>query len=149
MFPSIQLSSCSLVHGNQDRSLCNWIFPPLVQAELNELCVYWNQHKIHSQQMRNMPSGHVPPNVLEHPEFYGGINCRIKVPQEMVHLLGEALSEEVGLHEQHLAWVTEEFSTMADTVHEVMGWPKITLENSWNIFSQMSNLNEDLGVDIP
>ncbi|KAJ7695249.1 hypothetical protein B0H14DRAFT_2418856, partial [Mycena olivaceomarginata] len=54
MFPSI------------DRSLFNWIFPPLVQEELNEFCVYWNQHKIYSQQMRNMPSGHVPADVLEH-----------------------------------------------------------------------------------
>ncbi|KAJ7687071.1 hypothetical protein B0H14DRAFT_3101474 [Mycena olivaceomarginata] len=103
MFPSI------------DRSLFNWIFPPLVQAELDD------------QQMKNMPSGHVPADVLEHPEFYGGINCRIEVPQDTVHLLREALSEEV---------------------HEAMGSPKITLENSWNIFSQMSNLIEDLGVDI-
>ncbi|KAJ7831208.1 hypothetical protein B0H14DRAFT_3464215 [Mycena olivaceomarginata] len=84
-----------------------------------------------------MPSGHVPADVLEHPEFYGGINCRI-----------EALSEEVRPCEQHLAWVTEEFSTMADAVHEAMGSLKITLENSWNIFSQISNLIEDLGVDI-
>jgi hypothetical protein len=99
-------------------------------------------------QQRNMPSGHVPANVLEHPEFYGGINCCIEVPQDTVHLLREALSEEVGPCEQHLAWVTEEFSTMMDTVHEVMGWLKITLENSLNIFSQMSNLIEDLGMDI-
>jgi hypothetical protein len=98
--------------------------------------------------MKNMPSGHVPADVLEHPEFYGGINCRIEVPQDTVHLLREALSEEVGPREQHLAWVTEEFSTMADAVHEAMGSPKITLENSWNIFSQMSNLIEELGVDI-
>ncbi|KAJ7708537.1 hypothetical protein B0H14DRAFT_2415337 [Mycena olivaceomarginata] len=47
-------------------SLFNWIFPPLVQEGLNEFCVYWNQHKICSQQMRNMPSGHVPADVLEH-----------------------------------------------------------------------------------
>ncbi|KAJ7874312.1 hypothetical protein B0H14DRAFT_3083423 [Mycena olivaceomarginata] len=128
------------------RSLFNWIFPPLVQAELDEFRVYWNQHKIRSQQMKNMPSGHVPADVLEHPEFYGGINCRIEVPQDTVHLLREALSEEVGPREQHLAWVTEEFSTMADAVHEAMGSPKITLENSWNIFSQMSNLIEDLVI---
>jgi hypothetical protein len=42
----------------------------------------------------------------------------------------------------------EGFDCMADTVHQAMGWPKITLKNSWNIFSQMSNLIEALGVNI-
>ncbi|KAJ7156233.1 hypothetical protein C8R46DRAFT_429357 [Mycena filopes] len=128
------------------RHLFNWIFPPLVQAELDEFRVYWNQHKIRSQHLKNMPSGHVPADVLEHPEFYGGINCRIEVPRETVHLLRELLTEEVGPREQHLAWVTPEFSDIADAVHEALGRPYITLQNSWTIFSQMSARIEDLGI---
>jgi hypothetical protein len=52
--------------------LFNWIFPPLVQAELDEFRTYWNQHQVRSQPNKNMPSGHVPADVLEHPELFGG-----------------------------------------------------------------------------
>jgi hypothetical protein len=57
----------------------------------------------------------------EHPEFYSGINCCIEVPQDTVHLLREALSEEVGPREQHLAWVTEEFSTTTQFTRRWVG----------------------------
>ncbi|KAJ6598518.1 hypothetical protein B0H10DRAFT_2167613 [Mycena sp. CBHHK59/15] len=78
------------------RDLFNWIFPPLIQAELNEFHTYWNQHKICDQPDKNMPSGHVPADVLEHPEIYGGINCLIKVPRDTLDDLRAFITEEVG-----------------------------------------------------
>ncbi|KAJ7877573.1 hypothetical protein B0H14DRAFT_2342283, partial [Mycena olivaceomarginata] len=50
------------------KDLFNWIFPPLVQAELDEFRTYWNQHRIRSQAEKNMPSGHVPADLIE-PSF--------------------------------------------------------------------------------
>ncbi|KAJ6507923.1 hypothetical protein C8R47DRAFT_62272 [Mycena vitilis] len=127
------------------RDLFNWIFPPLVQAELDEFRVYWNQHRIRDQPKKNMPSGHVPADALEHPEFFGGINCLIKVPPETVQDLRSFLTEEVGPRDEHLAWVSTEFAAIADAVHESLGHPKITLENSWSIFGLMSSGIEELG----
>ncbi|KAJ7021265.1 hypothetical protein C8F04DRAFT_1314842 [Mycena alexandri] len=126
------------------RDLFNWIFPPLVQAELNEFRTWWNQHQIRSQRNKNMPSGHVPADALEHPEFYGGINCFIKVPKEMIVELREFLTEEVGPRSKHLDWVDAEFATLAKSVHDALGSPQITLTNSWEIFKEMSTLIENM-----
>ncbi|KAJ6464706.1 hypothetical protein DFH09DRAFT_1254597 [Mycena vulgaris] len=127
------------------RELFNWIFPPLVQAELDDFRTYWNQHKIRPQPGKHMPSGHVPADALKHPEFYGGISCFIKVPQEMIKELRAFLTEEVGPREEHLRWVAEDFAAIAEEVHKSLGSPTITLENSWAIFKQMSVRMEELG----
>lgn len=59
-----------------------------------------------------MPSGHVPADVLEHPKFQGGLDCRVRVPVEVVSQLREHLTDEVGPRESHLSWITDEFSAV-------------------------------------
>ncbi|KAF7361589.1 hypothetical protein MSAN_01193000 [Mycena sanguinolenta] len=131
------------------KDLVNWTFPALVQAELDEFRIYWNQHRIRPQAEKNMPSGHVPADLIEHPELYGGISCFIQVPQDTVDDLRSILTDKVGPRSEHLAWVSEKFASAAQTVfHEAMGSPKITLENSWKIFTQMSARIEELGPDV-
>ncbi|KAJ7123737.1 hypothetical protein C8R44DRAFT_840569 [Mycena epipterygia] len=130
------------------RDLFNWIFPPLVQAELDDFRTYWNQHKIRPQADKNMPSGHVPADALEHPELYGGINCFIRVPLDTIKELRAFLTEEVGPREQHLSWVSDDFAKIAEEVHQSLGSPKVTLENSWEIFKHMSATMEELGVHL-
>ncbi|KAJ7885240.1 hypothetical protein B0H13DRAFT_2235309 [Mycena leptocephala] len=76
------------------KDLFNWIFPPLVQAELDKFRIWWNQHQIRSQPNKNIPSRHVPADVLKYPELYGGINCFIKVPKETIAELRQFLTEE-------------------------------------------------------
>ncbi|KAJ6533913.1 hypothetical protein DFH09DRAFT_932519 [Mycena vulgaris] len=48
-------------------SLFYWIFVPLLQAELDEFRLYWNHHRVRTQPDKNMPSGHVPYDALDHP----------------------------------------------------------------------------------
>ncbi|KAJ6489689.1 hypothetical protein C8R47DRAFT_977824 [Mycena vitilis] len=128
------------------RDLFNWIFPPLVQAELDEFRTWWNQHQIRPQANKNMPSGHVPADALEHPEFYGGINCFIKVPPETITELRHFLTQEVGPRSEHLDWVDAEFAVLAETVHKSLGSPHITLETSWEVFKKMSVAIENVGI---
>jgi hypothetical protein len=132
----------------EDSDLFNWIFPPLVQAELDEFRTYWNQHQVRSQPNKNMPSGHVPADVLEHPELFGGINCLIKVPKETLTDLRVFLTEEVGPRSEHLQWVDDEFAAIAEAVHKSIGSPHITLTNSWEIFRKMSAHIENLGNNV-
>jgi predicted RNase H-related nuclease YkuK (DUF458 family) len=87
-----------------------------------------------------MPSGHVPIDAIQHPHLYGGMNCLIPVPVEAVQHLREYLTEEVGSRESHLNWVDEAFSTIAADVHQSIGNPIITFDNSWDIFSEMSHV---------
>ncbi|KAF7301184.1 hypothetical protein MIND_00682900 [Mycena indigotica] len=130
------------------RHLFNWIFPSLVQAELDDFRSYWNSHKIRYQADKIMPSGHVPSDAAEHPQLFGGINCFIKVPVATVEDLRAALSDEVGPREQHLRWVSPEFEQFAQTVYESLGRPDLTLASSWDVFSQMSLEIERLGPDM-
>ncbi|KAJ7829855.1 hypothetical protein B0H14DRAFT_3716288 [Mycena olivaceomarginata] len=126
--------------------LFNWIFPPLVQAELDEFRTYW--HLVRSQPNKNMPSGHVPADALEHPEVFGGINCLIKVPKETLANLRVFLTEEVGPRSEHLQWVDDEFAAIAEAVYKSIGSPHITLTNSWEIFRKMSARIENLGNNV-
>ncbi|KAJ7170403.1 hypothetical protein C8R43DRAFT_1152952 [Mycena crocata] len=99
------------------KDLFNWIFPPLVQAELDDFQIYWNQHRIRPQANKRMPSGHVPADALEHPEIFGGINCFVKVPQDTIKDLRAFLTEEVGPREEHLSWVSAEFAAVVEEVY--------------------------------
>ncbi|KAF7302852.1 hypothetical protein MKEN_01247400 [Mycena kentingensis (nom. inval.)] len=128
------------------KHLFNWIFPPLVQAELDDFRNYWNHHQIRFQREKIMPSGHVPRDAALHPAHYGGIDCFIRVPASTVSELREVLTEEVGPREQHLAWVTAEFDEFAVAVYESLGKPKITLESSWSVFARMSEEIEGLAL---
>ncbi|KAJ7832148.1 hypothetical protein B0H14DRAFT_2364827, partial [Mycena olivaceomarginata] len=126
------------------RDLFNWIFPPLVQSQLDEFRVYWNQHIIRAQADKEMPSGHAPADALDHPGLFGGLDCGIRVPKEALRELREALTEEVGPHESLLAWVSPEFDQMARDVFKTLNISKITVENSWDVFSEMSRKIETL-----
>ncbi|KAJ7884218.1 hypothetical protein B0H13DRAFT_2235367 [Mycena leptocephala] len=102
------------------RELFNWIFPPLVQAQLDEFRTYWNQHTIHSQPEKEMLSG-------------------IRVPKEALQELRNALTEEVGPREAHLSWVTPDFNQIATDIFQTLTFSEITFENSWDVFSEMSH----------
>ena len=130
----------TLLQDNLDhaRHLFNWIFPPLVQAELDGFRTWWNYHRVRSQMEKEMPSGHIPIDALEHPHLYGALDCLIPVPKEAVNHLREYLTEEEGSRSHHLDWVDEEFAAIASDVHQSIGRPVITFVNSWEIFSQMS-----------
>ncbi|KAF8187655.1 hypothetical protein K438DRAFT_1525312, partial [Mycena galopus ATCC 62051] len=70
-----------------------WVFVPLLQAELDEFRLWWNHHQVRTQVDKNMPSGHVPLDALEHPQNYGGIDCRIPVPEECVDDLRQMITD--------------------------------------------------------
>ncbi|KAJ7814946.1 hypothetical protein B0H14DRAFT_3090047 [Mycena olivaceomarginata] len=97
------------------------IFPPLVQAQLDEFRTYWNQHTIRSQPEKEMLSGHATADALEHPGLFGGLDC------------------EVGPREAHLSWVTPDFDQIAADIFQTLPFSEITLENSWDVLSEMSH----------
>ncbi|KAJ6531357.1 hypothetical protein DFH09DRAFT_1093216 [Mycena vulgaris] len=99
-----------------------WIFVPLLQAELDEFRRFWNHHRVRSQLEKNMPSGHVPYNALDHPQNYGGFDHRIPVPQEAVDDLRKMVTENVGPREDHLSWI---------------GKPELSLSTAWDGFQAM------------
>ncbi|KAJ7599662.1 hypothetical protein C8J56DRAFT_1037235 [Mycena floridula] len=114
-----------------------WIFVPLVQASLDEFKEYWNFYRVRPQHDKDMPSGHVPTHAFENPSLYGGLDCRVCVPQAAVDEMREYLTEEVGSRKEHLSWMSAEEQKMAEMLYARIGSPPITLKNAWDVFSRM------------
>lgn len=124
------------------RHLFYWIFVPIVQAELDEFCVWWNQHTVRQQPDKDMPSGHVPQDALEHPQLFGGLDCLIRLPKESIDNLRQYLAEEVGPREKFQQFFPNEFILVATQVHSALGSPEISLLTAWSIFTKMSDIIE-------
>jgi len=118
------------------------MFPPLVQAELDEFKRYWNSHTIRHQSEKLMLSGHVPNNALRYPEHYAGQSCLIPVPQGIFDAAREYLSEEEGLREDCFRWVNADFERKAEEVYRILGSPTVNLDTCWDVFQQMSDFME-------
>ncbi|KAK7006611.1 hypothetical protein R3P38DRAFT_3325952 [Favolaschia claudopus] len=119
-------------------SLFYWIFVPLLQAKLDEFRLWCNHHRVRVQIEKNMPSGHVPADAFAHPKNFGGIDCRISVPQAAVDDMRQMLTEEVGSRESHLSWFSLEFAELAEQVYLHIGKPTLSLETAWGVFQQMA-----------
>jgi hypothetical protein len=102
------------------QDLFYWIFVPLIQAELDDFRTWWNQHRIRPQADKNLPSGHVPDDALQHPEMFGGLRCRIPIPKEAINELRSYLTEVVGPREAHLSWYTDTFAKMAQAAYQTI-----------------------------
>jgi hypothetical protein len=83
----------------QSRDLFYWVFPPLVQAKLDEFKAYWNHHHIRKQKGKVMPSGHVPMNIFLNPAELLGTQCKIAVPLEVVQEMRAFVVEQTGARE--------------------------------------------------
>jgi hypothetical protein len=120
-----------------------WVFVSLIQIELDEFRIWWNQHRVRFQADKNMPSGHIPDDALEHPQFHGGLKCLIPVPKEALDEIRSYLTEEVGPREAHLSWYSYEFSASAQDAYEAVGSPEISLNTAWDVFYDISNILEN------
>ncbi|KAJ6599631.1 hypothetical protein B0H10DRAFT_2311281 [Mycena sp. CBHHK59/15] len=90
--------------------LFNWIWPPIVQGELDHFTERWNSHVIRRQRNKLMPSGVSPNELYAHPEYYGGRCFAIPVPQAAV----DAFRASIRLsRDTALSWVPAEFDVIA------------------------------------
>ncbi|KAJ7149797.1 hypothetical protein C8R43DRAFT_1096870 [Mycena crocata] len=115
--------------------LFNWIWPPIVQGELDHFTELWNSHVIRRQRNKSMPSGFSPNELYAHPEHFGGRCFAIPVPKDAI----TALRGTIRLtRKAALQWVPEEFDTIAEQVYELIGSPPCSAETAWDLFSKMA-----------
>lgn len=127
---------------NYHRHLFYWIFVPLVQSALDEFRVYWNQRTVRWQSGKDMPSGHVPDDAAAHPQFYGGIDCLIRLPKDVISDLRQYLADEAGPREEFRRFYPEDFVPVAEEVYLSVGRPELSLLTAWRVFSKMSDVIE-------
>ncbi|KAF7371801.1 hypothetical protein MVEN_00036800 [Mycena venus] len=114
-----------------------WIFIPLLQAQLDAFRIYWNHHRVRSQKDKNMPSGHVPADAFNHPQNFGGLECRIPIPKAAVNDMRKMITEEIGPRDAHLSWFNPEFGQLAEAIYTQIGEPALSLETAWDVFQNM------------
>ncbi|KAJ7711343.1 hypothetical protein B0H14DRAFT_3099359 [Mycena olivaceomarginata] len=114
-----------------------WIFIPLLQAQVDKFRLWWNHRRVRTQKDKNMPSGHVPSDTFDHPQNFGGLDCRIPVPQVAIDDLRKMITE-VGLRDAHLLWYSAEFAELAEYIYMQIGKPTLSLQTAWDVFQQMS-----------
>ncbi|KAJ7769521.1 hypothetical protein B0H16DRAFT_1661037 [Mycena metata] len=95
--------------------LFNWIWPPIVQGELDHFTERWNSHVIRRQRNKLMPSGVSPNELYAHPD--------IQISRDTA-----------------LSWVPAEFDTIASQVYELIGSPMCSAETAWDLFSRMASV---------
>ena len=90
---------------------------------LDKFHVYWNQHTIQWQSGKDMPSGHVPDDAATHPQFYGGIDCLICLPGDVIPKLQQYLADEFGPREDFWQFYPEDFVPVTEEVYLSVGCP--------------------------
>ncbi|KAJ7578597.1 hypothetical protein C8J56DRAFT_1165555 [Mycena floridula] len=116
------------------------VYPAAVQG-LVSLVI---SNNLRPQRGKEMPSGHIPSDAMEHPELLAGKSCLISVPKEAVQDLRVLLMEEVGAKENFTRWVSDEFQALADAAYVEIGSPSITFDNSWDVFKLIAAYLEDV-----
>ncbi|KAG1876215.1 hypothetical protein F4604DRAFT_1581135 [Suillus subluteus] len=112
--------------------LVQWLWPKLVQQELNQLRENFNNHRVCKDSAKKLPSG-VSPNVAFalHAK-YQAENCLQVVDCEVVKQLMENIGGEDLIH-----FVSVEYENHAETVFAHLGFKELSFHNVWNIFSAM------------
>ncbi|KAF4589018.1 hypothetical protein EYR40_010574 [Pleurotus pulmonarius] len=120
--------------------LFNWLWPPLLQARLDEFVDYWNNHRISTQKKKYLPSGTSPRQMWIAPESTSAEarNCGVVVEPAIVQQLREGIGGTAG-RAKAFAFVDQEFQAYADGALETLGFPEVTLTNAWSIFSTVYN----------
>ncbi|KAJ7816203.1 hypothetical protein B0H14DRAFT_2281431, partial [Mycena olivaceomarginata] len=117
--------------------LFNWLWPPIIQCELDNFTDLWNSHVIRRQRDKSMPSRVSPNELHAHPEYYGGRCFAIPVPKDAII----AMCGNIRLTwNAALDWVPQEFNMIATQGYESLGSPVCSPETAWDIFSRMASV---------
>lgn len=109
-----------------------WLWPKLIQQELDEFRRTMNDHKVRTDRGKVLPSG-VSPNVAYSlHKKYGGENCLQEVDPELVRKLmveigGEAL----------IQFVSPEYAARAQAAFDTLGLNVLTFDNVWHVFRSL------------
>ena len=109
-----------------------WLWPILIQQELNELQERLNSHPTRLDRNKHLPSG-VSPNVAYTLyEEYDAENCSQPVDVDVVQKLMDDIDGE-----ELIRFVSVEYAARAQEVFDSLNVPKLTFENVWEVFSAM------------
>jgi hypothetical protein len=112
--------------------LVQWLWPILIQQELDELRDRFNNHVVRKVNGKVLPSG-VSPNVaFALPEQYGGENHLQPVDKMSVQRLMDVIGGE-----EIIQFVSAEYASHAREIYDSLHIEKLTMHNVWIVFEDM------------
>jgi hypothetical protein len=119
------------------RQLFYWLWPKILQIQLDQFVEYWNNHKIHAQRDKPNMSGSTPRHAFTVPAPPAQ-QCGIIVDQVVI----DALRDQIPVsREESMRWVDDEFEVAARNAYHTVGEPSLDDPLSgWSIFSSMASL---------
>jgi len=112
-----------------------WLWPPLMQRELDKFCDEANNKRTRRQKKKLLPSGVSPNIAYTFPERYGGVPCLQPVDIEIVKEMLRDMQAEM---DYLTDWgVPKEFSDRAAHALKILRVKEITLQNVWLVFAAL------------
>lgn len=127
-----------LFFANQlTRQLFYWLWPKILQNQLDTFVEYWNNHKIRTQKDKPNMSGSTPRHGFTVPSAPAE-DCRIVVDQVVIDALRAQISVS---REESMCWVDPSFEVAAGNAYDAIGRPRLdSPQSGWAIFSSMAQL---------
>ncbi|KAF8991416.1 hypothetical protein BDQ17DRAFT_1370782 [Cyathus striatus] len=116
----------------KQNNLVQWLWPKLIQQELDELLVKFNSHRIRFDHNKKLPSGTSPNAAYSLFEKYGVEDCGTEVDMEVIcHLKDKIGSKDL------IRFVSEEYEHKAQGIYDTLNISKLSFDNIWNVYSEM------------
>jgi len=112
--------------------LVQWLWPQLIQKELDKLREQFNSHVVRYDAKKKLPSG-VSPNVAFalHTKYHA-VDCLQKVDTGVVR----SVMKDIG-GEDLIRFISADYATRAEATYHELGLPPVTFQNVWTIFQTM------------
>ena len=112
-----------------------WLWPPIMQQELDKFCESANSRKVRKQFEKALPSGVSPNAAYGFPERYGGTNCLQTVDMRIVDKI---LADLWAAKDKATDWgVPKEFAARAAAVYKRIRVRELNMQTVWLVFQAM------------
>lgn len=109
-----------------------WIWPPVIQRELDKFRFQANNHRVRKQKHKQLPSGVTPSIAYSLPEKFGTTDMLQPVD---VNVINEMLDQIRGEDDVSFDWgVPDDFAKRAQEAFKRTGILEVTVTNAWFAF---------------
>jgi hypothetical protein len=112
--------------------LVQWVWPTLIQAELDALKDRFNNHRVRKDRGKFLPSGVTPNIAFALYQKYRGEYGLQAADRDIIAKLMEDLGGD-----ELIRFVSLEYAAKAQRVYDSLNLPKLSLTNVWDIFQAM------------
>ncbi|PPR07995.1 hypothetical protein CVT24_002686 [Panaeolus cyanescens] len=119
----------------KQKYLVDWLWPTLIQQELDELRERLNNHVVRYNKDKKLPSGSSPNVNMALFGEKGGEWCLQSISDSDMGII-QHLKDTAG-GEELLWFVTPEYSARAQSIFDTLPYSKLSFQNVWHVFSDM------------